>query len=117
MLGLGTVGSGVVRLLRENASIVQGKRGAKLNLTRIAVRHTEKDRGTTLVPVDDPLSAIDGVCNAIRVTGNYAGTVMFSGRGAGREPTASAVAGHLTAIARNILVAVGRRIAPLGRRY
>lgn len=68
----------------------------------------------TMVPMDDPLSAIDGVYNTIRITGNYVGTVMFSGRGAGMEPTASAVVGDLMAIARNILVGVGRRSAPLG---
>lgn len=68
----------------------------------------------TMVPVDDPLAAIDGVFNAIRVSGDYAGTVMFSGRGAGMEPTASAVVGDIMAIARNILVGVGRRSAPLG---
>jgi len=68
----------------------------------------------TMVPVDDPLAAIDGVYNAIRVSGDYAGTVMFTGRGAGMEPTASAVVGDLMAIARNLLVGVGRRSAPLG---
>lgn len=68
----------------------------------------------TMVSVDDPLAGIEGVYNAIRVTGDYAGTVMFSGRGAGMEPTASAVVGDLMAIARNLLVGVGRRSAPLG---
>lgn len=68
----------------------------------------------TMVPIDDPLAAIDGVFNAIRVSGDYAGTVMFSGRGAGMEPTASAVVGDIMAIARNILVGIGRRSAPLG---
>jgi homoserine dehydrogenase len=68
----------------------------------------------TMVPIDDPLAGIEGVYNAIRVTGDYVGTVMFSGRGAGMEPTASAVVGDIMAIARNILVGVGRRSAPLG---
>ncbi len=68
----------------------------------------------TMVPMDDPLAGIDGVCNAIRVSGDYAGSVMFSGRGAGMEPTASAVVGDIMAIARNILVGVGRRSAPMG---
>ena len=67
-----------------------------------------------MVPMDDPLAAIDGVYNAVRVTGDYAGTVMFSGRGAGMAPTASAVVGDLVAVARNILTGRGRRIAPLG---
>ncbi len=68
----------------------------------------------TMVPADDPLAGIDGAFNAIRITGDHVGTVMFSGRGAGMEPTASAVVGDIMAIARNILVGVGRRSAPLG---
>lgn len=91
--------------------------GYRIKLLAIGKRDGERVEARvqpTMVPVDDPLSAIDGVFNAIRVTGNYAGTVMFSGRGAGMEPTASAVVGDLMAIARNILVGVGRRSAPLG---
>jgi len=91
--------------------------GYRIKLLAIGKRDGERVEARvqpTMVPVDDPLSAIDGVFNAIRVSGNYAGTVMFSGRGAGREPTASAVVGDLMAIARNILVGVGRRSAPLG---
>jgi homoserine dehydrogenase len=68
----------------------------------------------TMIPTDDPLASIDGVYNAIRVTGDYAGTVMFSGRGAGMEPTASAVVGDIMAISRNLLVGAGRRSTPLG---
>ena len=91
--------------------------GYRIKLLAIGKRDGERVEARvqpTMVPVDDPLSAIDGVFNAIRVTGNYAGTVMFSGRGAGMEPTASAVVGDLMAIARNIMVGVGRRSAPLG---
>ena len=38
-----------------------------------------------------PLSGVNGVFNAIVVKGNYLGTSMFYGRGAGKFPTASAV--------------------------
>lgn len=44
-----------------------------------------------LVKKDSPLAGVDGVFNAIMVTGNYVGDVMFYGRGAGKLPTASAV--------------------------
>ena len=40
---------------------------------------------------DSPLSGVDGVFNAIMVTGNNVGDVMFYGKGAGKLPTASAV--------------------------
>ncbi len=38
-----------------------------------------------------PLAGVDGVFNAILVTGDSVGDVMFYGRGAGKLPTASAV--------------------------
>ncbi len=68
----------------------------------------------TMIPTGHPLADVDGVFNAIRLTGDFVDTVMFYGRGAGMEPTASAVAGDVMAIARNILSGAERRIAPLG---
>ncbi len=40
---------------------------------------------------ESPLSGVDGVFNAIMVTGDCVGNVMFYGKGAGKLPTASAV--------------------------
>ena len=40
---------------------------------------------------DSPLAGVDGVMNAIMVTGDCVGDVMFYGAGAGKLPTASAV--------------------------
>lgn len=44
-----------------------------------------------LVSKSDPLSGVDGVNNAVKVTGDAVGDVMFYGPGAGKLPTASAV--------------------------
>lgn len=44
-----------------------------------------------VVKNDCPLSGVDGVFNAIMVTGDCVGDVMFYGKGAGKLPTASAV--------------------------
>ncbi len=52
-----------------------------------------------LVPRDNPLSSVSGVFNGVLVKGNYVGDVMFYGRGAGAEPTASAVASDIVNIA------------------
>lgn len=68
----------------------------------------------TMIPLDYPLADVDGVFNAIRLTGDFVDTVMFYGRGAGMDPTASAIVGDIMGIARNLMVGVGRRIAPLG---
>ncbi len=44
-----------------------------------------------LVSVNNPLSSVNDVFNAIMVTGDAVGDVLFYGRGAGKLPTASAV--------------------------
>lgn len=48
-----------------------------------------------LVGANDPLFAVNGVFNAIFVHGNMLGDAMFYGQGAGKEATASAVAGDV----------------------
>jgi homoserine dehydrogenase len=67
----------------------------------------------TMIPADYPLADVDGAFNAIRLTGDYVGPVMFYGRGAGMDPTASAVMGDVIDVSRNILSGIGRRCAPL----
>ena len=44
-----------------------------------------------LIEKKNPLAGVDGVMNAIMVTGDSVGDVMFYGAGAGKLPTASAV--------------------------
>lgn len=44
-----------------------------------------------LIPYDNPLANVNGVFNAINVHGNMLGDVMFYGKGAGKNATASAV--------------------------
>lgn len=44
-----------------------------------------------MIQSDNPLFAVNDVFNAICVTGNMLGDVMFYGKGAGKEATASAV--------------------------
>jgi len=68
----------------------------------------------TMIPVDYPLADVHGAFNAIRLTGDFVGPVMLYGRGAGMNPTASAVVGDVIEISRNILAGVRRRTAPLG---
>ena len=45
----------------------------------------------TLVSRSNMLSGVDGVFNAVMITGDQTGEVMFYGKGAGKEATASAV--------------------------
>ena len=63
------------------------------------IAHTEKTKDgkikawvrPTLVSRDCILSNVNGVFNAVMVTGDQTGEVMFYGKGAGKEATASAV--------------------------
>lgn len=48
-----------------------------------------------LVSINNPLSGVNDVFNAIMVTGDAVGDVLFYGRGAGKLPTASAVVGDI----------------------
>ncbi|MBR1422562.1 MAG: homoserine dehydrogenase [Ruminococcus sp.] len=48
-----------------------------------------------LVPKDNMLANVDDVYNAITVTGDGVGDVLFYGQGAGKLPTASAVVGDI----------------------
>ncbi|HEX9079080.1 MAG TPA: homoserine dehydrogenase, partial [Desulfuromonadaceae bacterium] len=68
----------------------------------------------TMIPLHNPLADVNGVFNAIRLTGDFVGPVMFYGRGAGQNPTASAIVGDLIGLSRSMLAGAGRRIAPLG---
>ena len=55
-----------------------------------------------LVPQDHMLAKVDGVYNAVEVNGHLCGQVLFHGRGAGREPTTSAVVGDLLELVRRL---------------
>lgn len=54
----------------------------------------------TLLPADSLLATVDGVLNAVCLQGHAAGATLYSGAGAGREATASAVVADLVDIAR-----------------
>src|SRR5262244_1425741 len=56
----------------------------------------------TMIPAASPLAAVTGVFNAIFLTGDAVGDLMFYGRGAGQMPTASAVLSDVIEIARRI---------------
>jgi len=49
----------------------------------------------TLLPKETVLANVNGVFNAISVTGDVAGTTTYIGRGAGQDATASAVIGDI----------------------
>ena len=53
-----------------------------------------------MVPADTPIANVEGVFNAVVAEGDFVGTILAEGRGAGAWPTASAVVADLIDIAR-----------------
>jgi homoserine dehydrogenase len=68
----------------------------------------------TLLPEDHPLARVDGVFNGIYLRGDMVGEQLFYGRGAGCEPTASAVVGDVIELARSVARGEIGRVPPLG---
>ena len=53
----------------------------------------------TLVPTEDPMAAVDGVLNAVAVSGDLIGSVVLEGPGAGAGATSSAVVADILEVA------------------
>ena len=88
------------------------KLGFKIKLLSLVLRDFKKDHlfasvQPALVPRDMILANVDGVFNAVSVTGDVVGESVYIGRGAGQDATASAVISDLvdagTAIAHGIM--------------
>jgi homoserine dehydrogenase len=65
-----------------------------------------------LIPLDNMIAKVDGVYNAVEVSGDLCGSVMLHGMGAGREPTTSAVIGDLIQLSRQIAVCGATPLKP-----
>ncbi len=70
----------------------------ELDGERIAVRVHP-----AMIPAGHPLASVRDAFNAVFVEGPKIGELMFYGRGAGGDPTATAVVGDLVSVARNLL--------------
>ncbi len=67
----------------------------------------------TLIPERQMLANVDGVMNAVMVSGDAAGPTLYYGAGAGAEPTASAVVADLVDMARTLNGDPESRVPPL----
>jgi len=91
--------------------------GYKIKLLAIS----KKDNGRiearvhpTMIPLNQPLADVDGVFNAVCLSGDFVGPIMLYGLGAGMEATASAVMGDVMAIGRNLLAGAKVRTPSMG---
>ncbi|KEI71578.1 homoserine dehydrogenase [Endozoicomonas elysicola] len=79
-----------------------GFRIKHLGVARQSQKGIELRVHPTLIPSDRPLANINGVMNSVVVQGDAVGQTMYSGPGAGAEPTASSVIADIIDIARTI---------------
>ncbi|MBF0176490.1 MAG: homoserine dehydrogenase [Magnetococcales bacterium] len=95
------------------------KMGYRIKLLAIAKRNPsglELRVHPAMVAADSMVATVEGVFNAVFVNGDFSGTTMHSGRGAGEKPTASAVLGDLVDMARNLKAGIRRRVPLLSTR-
>jgi homoserine dehydrogenase len=85
-----------------------GYRIKLLGIARLTERGVEQRVHPCMVPRATPIAAVDGVFNAVVAECDFAGRIVLQGRGAGAEPTASAVVADL------IDIAAGRRTPTFG---
>ena len=90
-----------------------GYRIKLLAITKRSGNEIEVRVHPTMVREDNPISKVNGVLNAIEVTGDAVGENMLIGRGAGDMPTGSAIVGDVIEISRNILNGGVNRVSPL----
>ena len=77
-----------------------GYRIKLLGITKRAANGIELRVHPSLVPAKRLIANVEGAMNAVMVNGDAVGTTLYYGKGAGGEPTASAVIADLVDIAR-----------------
>ena len=87
-----------------------GYRIKLLGITKRAEGGVELRVHPTLIPAKRLLASVEGAMNAVMVQGDAVGTTLYYGKGAGSEPTASAVIADLVDIARVADAAAEHRV-------
>lgn len=96
--------------------------GYRIKLLGITRRRSDVGQGAgaielrvhpTLVPSSRLIANVEGAMNAVMVQGDAVGTTLYYGKGAGSEPTASAVIADLVDIARLHTADPGHRVPSL----
>ncbi len=90
-----------------------GYRIKLLGITKRAEKGIELRVHPSLVPTKRLIANVEGAMNAVVVHGDAVGTTLYYGKGAGSEPTASAVIADLVDIARLNDADPAHRVPPL----
>jgi len=90
--------------------------GYRIKLLGITKRHAkgvELRVHPTLISAKKLIANVEGAMNAVWVKGDAVGHTMYYGKGAGAEPTASAVIADLVDVARTLTADPANRVPPL----
>jgi homoserine dehydrogenase len=93
---------GITRLEAQDIKYAEqlGYRIKLLGITKRAAQGIELRVHPSLVPAKRLIANVEGAMNAVVVQGDAVGTTLYYGKGAGSEPTASAVIADLVDVAR-----------------
>ena len=106
---------GITRLQAADIGYAEqlGYRIKLLGIARRTAAGIELRVHPTLVPKERLIASVEGAMNAVMVHGDAVGTTLYYGKGAGAEPTASAVIADLVDIARLHRAEPGHRVPHL----
>ncbi|MDP1681276.1 MAG: homoserine dehydrogenase [Burkholderiales bacterium] len=93
---------GISNLTKEDIQYAEelGYRIKLLGITKRVAQGIELRVHPTLIPTKRLIANVEGVMNAVLVKGDAVGATLYYGRGAGAEPTASAVVADLVDVTR-----------------
>ncbi len=93
---------GISKLAAEDIRYAEqlGYRVKLLGITKRTRQGVELRVHPTLVPMQRLLASVEGAMNAVLVKGDAVGVTLYYGKGAGAEPTASAVVADLVDVTR-----------------
>jgi homoserine dehydrogenase len=111
---------GITKLQAEDIRYAE-QLGYRIKLLGITRRRMENGRlrgielrvHPTLIPARRLLANVEGAMNAVLVKGDAVGHTLYYGKGAGAEPTASAVVADLVDVARMLTSDPGNRVPHL----
>ena len=106
---------GISKLTREDIQYAEelGYRIKLLGITKRTPDGIELRVHPTLIPAKRLIANVEGVMNAVLVKGDAVGATMYYGRGAGSEPTASAVIADLVDVTRMLTADPEHRVPHL----
>jgi homoserine dehydrogenase len=106
---------GITKITRLDVEYAEqlGYRIKSLGIARRTAKGVELRVHPTLIPERRLIANVDGVMNAVLVTGDAVGPTLFYGAGAGAEPTASAVVADIVDVVRTLTADPNNRVPHL----